>query len=75
MGRKKVYEDGAARLAAYREKKSRVEITVSKDMHQTLEKIATANDVSVQTLCRSVLKFGLTNHDWLTRGILHREAS
>lgn len=74
MGRKKVYADDAARLAAYREKKSRVEITVSKDMRQTLEKIAAANDVSVQSLCRSILKFGLTNHDWLTRGILHRES-
>ena len=74
MGRKKVFENAAERRAAYLEGKTRIEFVCEKATGEKLQEIAAINDVSVQSLMRSMIKFALTNHDWKTRGVLHRES-
>ena len=71
MGRKKIYATAAERQAAYRERMARVDLMIDRELHETLEKIAGALDTSVNSLCVSLLKYGLTNRDWQRLGLTH----
>lgn len=63
MGRKKIYADDAARVAAFRAKGARLDIAVTDELNATLQKIAEHFEVSKSDVCNSLLRFALTNRD------------
>jgi hypothetical protein len=73
MGRNKIYPDSAARLAAYRARKIRVEILLDVKLHKTLAEIAEYLDTDISSVIRSNIKFALTNHNYKTMGLTHEK--
>lgn len=69
MGRPRLYENDAARVAAYRAKVGRLDITVSKELETTLNQMALDLNVTRNDLCVSLFKFALTNRDWKKLGL------
>lgn len=63
-GRKKIYENAAAREKSYREKFARPDILVPLETDQTLREICELHEVSKNALINAMVKFALTNHDW-----------
>jgi len=73
MGRKKLYSSDAERVAAYRARKARTEITVDRSLMDTLDEIADYLKVDKSVLVRSMIKFALTNRNYKTQGLTHYE--
>jgi hypothetical protein len=69
MPRPKLYENDAARQAAYREKNSRVDLVIEKQLNETLSEISGILDVTKNALITSMIKFALTNHNWKKSGV------
>lgn len=74
MGRKRIYENDADRLAAYRARNARLDLTVDPELSDTLEQLSIRFGVSKNEFCVAVLKFGLTNRNWKALGMTHQKA-
>ena len=66
MGRPRKYGSDAERLAAYRQRWARLEADIEPQTVATVRKIAEQNDRSVSEVVSQLIKFALTNHNWLT---------
>ena len=69
MGRKKVYENDAEKMAAFRAKKSRVDLLLPQNIGETLDELSAFHLVSKNRLVNAMVKFALTNHDWKKSGV------
>lgn len=69
MGRPKKYETDAERVAAFREKNKRVDLSVNPDLFETLEKIAVYFDVSKNEVVNSLIRTALTSGDVFKTGL------
>lgn len=69
MGRPKKYENDAARIAAYRDKNRRIDVTVNPDLDDTLGKIADYFGVSKNEVVNSLIRTGLTSSDVFKTGL------
>lgn len=69
MGRPKKYKDDAARLAAFREKNRRIDVTVNPDLDDTLGKISDYFGVSKNEVVNSLIRTALTSSDVFKTGL------
>ena len=69
MGRPKLYADAAARQAAFRAEKSRVDVVVTKELGETLASISETLGTPKNDLVNSMIRFALTNHNWKKSGL------
>jgi len=68
-GRPPVHANAAARKAAYRAEKARIDYTDKPAIAATLEEIAAELDCSKNELMQSLVRFALTNRNWKTVGL------
>lgn len=68
-GRRPVHASAAARKAAYRAEKARIDYTDKPAIAATLEEIAAELDCSKNELMQSLVRFALTNRNWKTVGL------
>ncbi|CAN7649346.1 hypothetical protein [Acidovorax delafieldii] len=68
-GRRPVHASAAARKAAYRAEKKRIDYTDKPAIAATLEEIAAELDCSKNELMQSLVRFALTNRNWKTVGL------
>ena len=68
-GRRPVHANAAARKAAYRADKARIDYTDKPAIAATLEEIAAALDCSKNELMQSLVRIALTNRNWKTVGL------
>lgn len=68
-GRRPVHASAAARKAAYRAQKARIDYTDKPAIAATLEEIAAELDCSKNELMQSLVRFALTNRNWKTVGL------
>jgi hypothetical protein len=68
-GRRPVHANAAARKAAYRAEKARIDYTDKPAIAATLEEIAAELDCSKNELMQSLVRFALTNRNWKTVGL------
>ncbi|MFT4241450.1 MAG: hypothetical protein QM569_04115 [Acidovorax sp.] len=68
-GRKRVHAKAAARKAAYRANKSRIDFTDKPAIVATLNEIAAELDCSKNELMQSLVRFALTNRNWKQVGL------
>lgn len=68
-GRRPVHASAAARKAAYRAEKARIDYTDKLAIAATLEEIAAELDCSKNELMQSLVRFALTNRNWKTVGL------
>lgn len=68
-GRKPVHASAAARKAAYRAEKARIDYTDKPAIAATLEEIAAELDCSKNELMQSLVRFALTNRNWKRVGL------
>jgi hypothetical protein len=68
-GRRAVHASPAARKAAYRAEKARVDFTDKPDIIATLNEIAADLDCSKNELLQSLVRFALTNRNWKQVGL------
>ena len=68
-GRRPVHASAAARKAAYRAQKARIDYTDKPAIAATLEEIAAELDCSKNELMQSLVRFALTNRNWKTLGL------
>lgn len=68
-GRRPVHASAAARKAAYRAEKARIDYTDKPAIAATLEEIASELDCSKNELMQSLVRFALTNRNWKTVGL------
>jgi hypothetical protein len=73
MGRPRIYENAAARQAAYLARNARVEIVMTKAQHHAVEQLAIRMNVKLNELCLQALMLGLTNRNWLLQGLIKPE--
>lgn len=70
MGRKKIHENDAKRLASYRAKSARLDVTVKNETDLTLTTIANQLDVSKNELIKNLINFALLNRNWSVGGLM-----
>jgi len=68
-GRKPVHASAAARKAAYRANKARIDFTDKPAIAATLDKLASSLDCSKNELMQSLVRFALTNRNWEQVGL------
>ena len=68
-GRKPVHVSSAARKAAYRANKARIDFTDKPAIAATLDEIASELDCSKNELMQSLVRFALTNRNWKQVGL------
>lgn len=68
-GRRPVHASAAARKAAYRAEKARIDYTDKPAIAATLDEIAAELDCSKNELMQSLVRFALTNRNWKTVGL------
>jgi hypothetical protein len=68
MARPKIHENAAERVAAYREKNARLDVTVTPELAATLQDIADTLDTTKNALINGMIRFSLTNRNWKTQG-------
>lgn len=68
-GRPPVHASAAARKAAYRAEKARIDYTDKPAIAATLEEIAAELDCSKNELMQSLVRFALTNRNWKQVGL------
>lgn len=68
-GRKAVHASAAARKAAYRADKARIDFTDKPEIASTLSEIAADLDCSKNELLQSLVRFALTNRNWKQVGL------
>jgi hypothetical protein len=68
-GRKAVHASAAARKAAYRADKARIDFTDKPEIASTLAEIAADLDCSKNELLQSLVRFALTNRNWKQVGL------
>ena len=68
-GRCPVHASAAARKAAYRAEKARIDYTDKPAIAATLEEIAAELDCSKNELMQSLVRFALTNRNWKRVGL------
>lgn len=68
-GRKPVHVSAAARKAAYRAQKSRVDFTDKPEIVAKLRETAAELDCSVNELLQSMVRFAQTNRNWKQVGL------
>ena len=68
-GRRPVHASAAARKAAYRAEKKRIDYTDKPAIAATLDEIAAVLDCSKNELMQSLVRFALTNRNWKTVGL------
>lgn len=68
-GRRLVHASAAARKAAYRAQKARIDYTDKPAIAATLEEIAAELDCSKNELMQSLVRFALTNRNWKRVGL------
>lgn len=68
-GRKAKHESAAARKAAYRANKARIDFTDKPEIAATLAEIAADLDCSKNELMQSLVRFALTNRNWKQVGL------
>ena len=68
-GRRPVHASAAARKAAYRAEKKRIDYTDKPAIAATLEEIAAELDCSKNELMQSLVRFALTNRNWKQVGL------
>ena len=68
-GRRPVHASAAARKAAYRAEKKRIDYTDKPAIAATLEEIAAELDCSKNELMQSLVRFALTNRNWKMLGL------
>jgi hypothetical protein len=70
MPRPRIYATDAERIAAYRERKTKLDLVVDKDRAEKIKEIAKTLGVSKNTLLNAMVRFALTNHNWKKQGIV-----
>lgn len=68
-GRRPVHASAAARKAAYRADKARIDFTDKPAIAATLSEIAAELDCSKNELMQSLVRFALTNRNWRQVGL------
>ena len=68
-GRRAVHASAAARKAAYRADKARIDFTDKPEIASTLSEIAADLDCSKNELLQSIVRFALTNRNWKQVGL------
>lgn len=68
-GRRPVHASAAARKAAYRADKARIDYTDKQAIAATLDEIAAELDCSKNELMQSLVRFALTNRNWKRVGL------
>lgn len=68
-GRPPVHASAAARKAAYRAEKARIDYTDKPAIAATLDEIAAELDCSKNELMQSLVRFALTNRNWKAVGL------
>ena len=74
-GRPPVHASAAARKAAYRADKARIDYTDKQAIAATLEEIAAELDCSKNELMQSLVRFALTNRNWKQVGLYGARAN
>ena len=74
-GRKAVHASAAARKAAYRADKARIDFTDKPEIVATLNEIAADLDCSKNELLQSLVRFALTNRNWKQVGLYGARAN
>lgn len=69
MGRPKKHADGVERTAAYRDTIRRLDIAVSFELMETLDKLSAHFQVSKSDLVNSLIRDALTNRDVIKTGL------
>lgn len=70
MARPRIHKSEADRMAAFRAKNFRIDLAVPSETGETLKEIASALDVTPAVLCKSMIRFALTNRNWKVSGLL-----
>lgn len=70
MGRKKIHENDAERLASYRARSARLDVTIKNETDVTLTTIANQLDVSKNELVKNLINFALLNRNWSVAGLM-----
>ena len=68
-GRPRKHASDAARVAAYRSRNVRIDITLPSDIAKTLEEISSDLDCSRNALLQSLVRFALLNRNWRVVGL------
>lgn len=68
-GRRAIHASAAARKAAYRATKARIDFTDKPEIASTLAEIAADLDCSKNELMQSLVRFALTNRNWKQVGL------
>lgn len=68
-GRPKLHANGAARLAEYRKRNVRVDVTLPQAIGETLASISSDLDCSRNELLGSLIRYALTNRNWRVLGL------
>jgi hypothetical protein len=69
MARPKLYENAAARQAAYRERNATTDVRLTPERLAKLTEIAEQLDVPRTELINSMLAFALANRNWRLEGL------
>ncbi len=69
MGRPKIYENDAARVAAHRARTHRVDLNLTPELGKTVAEMAAKLDTNQSTLLVSMIKFALANRNWEKLGL------
>jgi predicted ATPase len=67
-----IISGNAQRVARYREKHARLDLSISADIAQTVAEISEALDCSKNELLNSMVRFALTNRNWRLVGLYGR---
>jgi len=69
MARPKLYENAAERQAAFRAEKDRIDLTVPKELGETISEISEILGITKNALVTAMIKHSLTNHNWKKSGM------
>jgi hypothetical protein len=68
-GRPAIHRNAAARQAAYRARKARLDVAIKPEIADTIGEIAQALDASRNEVVNSLIRFALTNRNWKQLGL------
>ena len=71
MARPRKHASAAARAAAFRQANPTIVASVTPRIADTVEGLAERYEVSKSVVVRSLLRFALTNRDWMKQGLIH----
>lgn len=65
--------NSASRVAAHRSRHKRLDVSVSLQMGDTIQGLASHYGCSEADVVRSMLRFASTNRDWYRQGLIWRD--